>query len=209
MDIPDRMIEEAIKAKQKAQNEPDNFGAIFEGSGSAKVFAGIWVAKAEDAKNVPFLARALVEIRKSNSTLKKEHELLIIDTMQESRFTTSPHTIGNRVVTAIRFSTPIPVPEAGSTQTIADEDKSFNDLVEELVALSQESFDWGLENGFRGEYPLDARARRLGELIHAKAGSEGMEEAARILRNRVITRDGGGQCFMITYNWQDIGGWRP
>jgi len=88
-----------------------------------------------------------------------------------------------------------------------DESLSFEALVEELVQLSQQAFFWGLKNGFPDIHPQDTRAKQLGELIYAKAGFEGMQEAARILRRRVVTRDGGGQCFLITYNWQGIGNW--
>jgi hypothetical protein len=89
----------------------------------------------------------------------------------------------------------------------AKDAKSFQALVEELVSLSQEAFYWGLKNGFPAEYPHDARAKQLGELIYAKRGFEGLQEAARVLRQRGVTRDGGGQCFLITYNWQGIGEW--
>lgn len=89
-----------------------------------------------------------------------------------------------------------------------EQDRSFEELVEELVELSQESFWWGLKNGFPAKYPHDDKARKLGELIFTKRGNQGMQEAAQILQRRVVT-DGGGQCFLITYNWHGIGDWRP
>ena len=92
---------------------------------------------------------------------------------------------------------------------LSDHERPFEALVEELVSLSQEAFSWGVQRGFPAEYPQDARAKQLGQLIYTLRGFEGMQEASRILRRRVVTRDGGGQCFLITYNWEGIGPWRP
>ena len=103
-----------------------------------------------------------------------------------------------------------PVPQPSAPQP-KDEDLPFGELVEELVAQHQVGFDWGLRNGFprARDYPQYERVRRLGELIHAKAGYEGMQEACRILQRRVVTRDGGGQAWLAEAAWEGIDDWRP
>lgn len=95
-------------------------------------------------------------------------------------------------------------------KTMKYEELTFEALVEELVSVSQLGFDWGLKNGFPAvkDYPQYSQVRKLGELIHAKAGLEGMQKACHILRLRVVTREGGGQ-YLAEHSWDGIAGWRP
>jgi len=104
-----------------------------------------------------------------------------------------------------------PTPEPFPTQSaVIREELSFEALVEELVSLCQAGYDWGLQNRFPTvqDYPQYSQVRKLGELIHAKADLEGMQQACHILRQRVVTREGGGQ-YLAEHSWSGIGGWRP
>ena len=89
-----------------------------------------------------------------------------------------------------------------------DESPSFGTIVDELVSLSQEGVGWGLRNHFPPikDYPQYLRIRQLGELIHANAGHEGMQEACRFLKRRVVMCEGGGQ-YLAEHAWDGIGDW--
>jgi Ankyrin repeats (3 copies) len=102
-------------------------------------------------------------------------------------------------------------PKPSAACALKEEDLTFGAIVEELVSLHQAGFDWGLQNRFPvpESYPQYPRVKRLGELIYAKAGYQGMQDACQIIKQRVVTRDGGGQDFLAKNGWVGIGGWRP
>ena len=104
-----------------------------------------------------------------------------------------------------------PVTEAMDTEALHPyENMSFDELVEQLVILSKEGYQWGSNNNFPAieKYPQYGDIRQVGQLIYERTGYDGMVKACTVLNQRVLTREGGGQ-YLAEYGWVGIGGWRP
>ena len=82
-------------------------------------------------------------------------------------------------------------------------------LYEELVSLCKKGLAWAKKHGYPEvqSYPQYPRAREIGELLNQHVGFVAMQEAVRIVLEKVKSKD-GGQAALLEYGWNGIRRWR-